>query len=96
MADFYQRRDLSAVTSFTDPDSKFEFLFEGYEQLVFNESNVAMEVSFDGVNVHARCAPTGPSSVIHWSEHIRKVVFVRREAGTGGGAKMVQVLATTR
>lgn len=96
MADYYQRRDVSLVTAFTDPNSKFEFQFEAYEQLVFNESNVALEVSFDGQNVHARCSPTGPSAVIHWSEHIRRVVWVRRESGSGGGPKMVQVLATTR
>jgi hypothetical protein len=96
VADFYQRRDVSLVTAFTDPNSKFEFLFESYEQLVFNESNIAVEVSFDGVNVHARCNSTGPSAVIHWSEHIRRFLWVRRESGSGGGAKMVQVLATTR
>lgn len=96
MSDYFQRRDMQAVVSFSDPLARFEFEFEGYEQLVFNESNVALEISFDGQAVHARSNPTGPSSVIHWSEHIRKRVWVRRESGTGGGSKFVQVLATTR
>ena len=96
MSDYYKRRDMQAVTAFTDPLALFEFEFESYEQLVFNESNIAFEISFDGNDVHARSNATGPSSVIHWSEHIRKKVWIRRESGTGGGTKYVQVLATTR
>lgn len=95
MADYFDRRDVGPVTAFTDADSVFDFQFEGYEQLVFNESNVVLEVSFDGVNVHGRLSPTGPSSVIHWSDHIRRRMWVRNASGAGSG-KMVQVLATTR
>lgn len=94
MADFFDRRDVGAVLNFTDPGSLVEFQFESREQLVFNESNAVLEVSFDGQNVHARLNSTGPSAVIHWSEHVRKKLWVRR-VGLGGGAKMVQVLATT-
>jgi hypothetical protein len=96
MSDYFQRRDMSNVTAFTDPLAVFVFEFESYEQLIFNESNVAFEISFDGQDVHARSNATGPSSVIHWSDHIRKRVWVRRESGSGGGTKYVQVLATTR
>ena len=96
MSDYYQRRDMQAVVDFADPLAVFVFDFEAYEQLVFNESAVAFEISFDGKDVHARSNATGPSSVIHWSEHIRKRIWIRRETGIGGGAKFVQVLATTR
>lgn len=95
MADFFDRRDVGAVAAFTDPLSLVEFQFESHEQLVFNESNSVLEVSFDGVNVHGRLNATGPSAVIHWSDHVRKKLWVRR-IGAGGGAKFVQVLATTR
>ena len=94
MPDFYQRRDMSAVIAFTDPLSLIEFQFESREQLVFNESNAVLEVSFDGQSVHARLNSTGPSAVIHWSDHVRRKLWVRR-VGTGGGAKFVQILATT-
>lgn len=94
MADFFDRRDVGAVTAFTDPLSLVEFDFEAREQLVFNESDVVVEVSFDGKNVHGRLNSTGPSAVIHWSEHVRRRLWVRR-AAAGSGSKMVQVLATT-
>lgn len=94
MADFFDRRDVAAVTDFTDPNSLVAFQFVSREQLVFNESNAVLEVSFDGVNVHARLNPTGPSSVIHWSEHVREKLWIRRQ-GAGGGSKFVQILATT-
>lgn len=94
MADFYQRFDVGAVTAFTTAGSLVEFQFESREQLVFNESNAVLEVSFDGVNVHARLNSTGPSAVIHWSEHARRKLWVRR-VGSGGGSKFVQVMATT-
>lgn len=94
MADFYKRFDVSAVTAFTDPLSLVEFQFESREQLVFNESNAVLEVSFDGQNVHARLNATGPSAVIHWSDHVRRKLWVRR-IGAGGGSKFVQILAVT-
>lgn len=86
---------MAAVTAFTDPLSLFEFGFEAPEQLTFNESNVIMEISFDGQNIHARMNATGPSAVIHWSSHVRRKLWVRR-VGAGGSGKFVQVIAATR
>jgi hypothetical protein len=97
VADFYARRDLSAVTAFTDPNSIFEFGFETTEQLVINKgSGVSFEVSFDGENVHGRLDPTGPSSAMNWVDHVRKKLWIRRVAGGPAGAKFVEVLANTR
>jgi hypothetical protein len=97
MPDFFDRRDLANVTSFTDPAARFDFRFEAPEQLIFNESvNTTYEVSWDGENVHGRLEPTGPSKVINWTDHIRRVVFVRRVAGGPAGTRSVVVMAQTR
>lgn len=97
MSDFFGRRDIQGVSSFNDPNSLFDFKFEAPQQVVYNESTVAIELSWDGIFVHARLAPTGPSSVIAWSDHTRAKCYIRREGGgTGGGAKMVTVMASTR
>ena len=96
MADFYARRDVQSITAFSDPDAFYEFKFEAYEQLVINESDTIVEVSFDGINVHARMLPSGPTSAINWTAHIRMKMWVRRAVGVGGGTKFVQVIANTR
>lgn len=100
MADFYDRRDLSAVTDFADPLAKFPFQFEADEQLVHNDSPptsvIAIEVSFDGEHVHGRCQSNGPSKVVSWSGHLRKGLWVRRVAGGPPTGCMVEVMATTR
>jgi hypothetical protein len=98
VSDFYDRRDLSAVVAFSDPLSKFSFNFEAGEQLIHNDSlptsgNV-VEISFDGVEVHARLQSNGPSKVINWSDHLRKYVWVRSVAPQAGC--WVEVMATTR
>jgi hypothetical protein len=96
VSDFQARRDLSSVTTFSDPNAKFDFLFEAADQLIVNESRFPMEASFDGQNVHAYLPATGPSSAIGWTIHFRKFVFVRRATGSGGAAAFVQVIANTR
>jgi hypothetical protein len=100
MADFYDRRDLAAVTDFADPLSKFTFGFESDEQLAHNDaaptSGIAVEISFDGVNVHGRLQAAGPSKVVNWSSHVRRYIWVRRLAGTPAGPTPVEVMATTR
>ena len=99
MADFFDRRDLSGVTAFSNPLALFEFGFEALEQTAHNDNSSAaavLEVSFDGVNVHARLQGTGPSKVIAWDEHVRRRLWVRSTAGGPAGARYVEVLATTR
>lgn len=99
MADFFARLDISTVNSFTDPGAFVPFEFESTEQTVHNDnSNAAavVEVSFDGVTVHARLQGTGPSKVINWSDHVRKKLWLRRAPGGPAGARMVEVLAVTR
>lgn len=97
MSDYFDRRDIQGVASFNDPASLFDFKFEAPQQVVYNESTVAIELSWDGIFVHARLAPTGPSSVIAWSDHSRSKCYIRRQDGAvGGGTKMVTVLASTR
>lgn len=98
MADFFTRIDISAILDFSDPASLIPFEFESTEQTVHNDnSNAAaiVEVSFDGVKVHARLQGTGPSKVINWSGHVRRKVWLRRAAGGPAGARMVEVLAVT-
>lgn len=98
MPDFFARRDLELVTTFTDPNAYFSFGFEAMEQLVHNDNgsaNAILEASFDGVNVHARLQGTGPSKVVNWGNHIRKQLWVRRVAGGPGGSRFVEVLAIT-
>ncbi len=94
MSDFGERRDMGTVTTFTDPDALFTFDFEADAQTIVNESNVTVEVSWDGVNVHATLTP-GVLEVVSYSDHLRPRVFVRH-AGVGPAAKFVQVIAATR
>ena len=99
MADFFTRVDISAITAFTDAGALIPFGFESTEQTVHNDSTNAgavVEVSFDGVEVHARLQGTGPSKVINWSEHTRRKLWLRRAAGGPAGARFVEVLAVTR
>lgn len=100
MSDYYDRRDLSLVTDFSDPLAKFPFDFESDEQLVHNDSpptsTITVEVSFDGQNVHGRLQSNGPSKVVNWSGHHRKCIWVRRVAGGPASGCMVEVMATTR
>jgi hypothetical protein len=96
VSDYFNRRDIQGVSSFDDPNALFDFKFEAPQQVIQNESTVAIELSWDGIFVHARLPPTGPSSVIAWSDHSRAKCYIRRESGVGGGAKMVTVMAATR
>lgn len=98
MPDFFDRRDVSAVAEFSDPLAKFEWPFDAPEQVIFNESaDTIYEFSWDGRNVHGRTNPKDSTGAINWTDHLRRVVFVRRLAGSGGqGAKYVQVTASTR
>ena len=98
MSDFYDRRDLQAVTDFADPLALFEFGFEAPQQSVLNDtSDTTFELSWDGLNVHARLASTGPTAAIAWEDHSRSRCFVRRMLGSGGaGAKNFIVMAATR
>lgn len=97
MSDFYDRRDVSAITTFTDVNSLFDFKFESDEQLVYNDSNKsAVEISFDGEAVHGRLEPFGPSKSISWSKHLRKRVYARKVPDAETAAVIVQVYATTR
>lgn len=95
MADFYVRKDISAVTAFTDTAAQIEFGAEMEVQAVFNEAGAEpIEVSWDGVAVHARLLQTGPSQAMTWDNHKRRKMWVRR-TGVGGGAMNIQVLAFT-
>ena len=94
MPDFGQTRDLVAAVAFTDPDAVFVFGFEADAQTIINESNSTMEVSWDGVNVHATLTP-GVLEVVSYSDHLRPRVFVRK-VGPALGTKNVQVIAATR
>ena len=85
---------MATVTTFTDPDALFVFDFEADAQTIVNESNVIVEVSWDGVNVHATLTP-GVLEVVSYSDHLRPRVFVRH-AGAGPASKFVQVIAATR
>lgn len=98
MPDFFSRRDLASVTTFSDPNAIFDFAGDTREQTVHNDSSQAtaiLEVSFDGENVHARLQGTGPSKVIHWGDHVRRRLWVRRVAGGPGATRFVEVLANT-
>jgi len=97
--DYFIRRDLASVTAFTDANALFDFGEETREQTVHNDNasaNTVVEVSYDGQNVHARLQGTGPSKVIHWGDHVRKKLWVRKAPGGPGGAVWVEVLAHTR
>lgn len=98
MPDFFDRKDLSAVTDFSDPNAKFVFEFDATEQTFFNETNdTVFEISWDGRNVHSRSDPKNETRTIIWTDHLRRVIFVRRVLGTGGmGEKLIQVHAITR
>lgn len=94
MADFYDRRDLDGVVTFT----LLPIGFEATEQSVFNDAAVAtaiVEVSFDGVNVHARLEGSGPSQAITWADHVRNKIWVRNGGGPAG-ARLVVTMAQTR
>lgn len=95
MADYSDRRDISAVASFGDSNSLFQFGFEADAQVIINESPNDMYLSWDGVNIHARLRGMQPSSVLSYADHVREKVWVRPVV-VGGGAKIVQVLASTR
>lgn len=94
MPDYFKRRDVGAVTTFTPADAFFEFGFPATEQLVNNPSGQLLEVSFDGTNVHARLEPGTPSSAIRWPDHYRDKLWVRCPAGVG--PSYVEVYASTR
>lgn len=97
MADFFDRRDLKGVTSYADPRAQFEFLFDATEQLVHNDANNGtLELSWDGVNVHARLQSSGPSKAIVWSDHLRRRVWLRDATPSTSGARNVEVYAVTR
>lgn len=98
MADYFNRRDISTVTAFTDPLAKFTFEFEAAEQAIVNESSdTVFELSFDGTNVHGRLDPKNETKTINWVDHVRRLLYVRRVPDTGGqGAKYVQVYGMTR
>lgn len=99
MADFFLRVDIASVNNFTDAGALVWFDFESTEQTVHNDTSSAaavVEVSFDGVNVHARLQGTGPSKVINWSQHTRRRLWVRRAAGGPSGPRFVEILAITR
>jgi hypothetical protein len=96
--DFGVQRDLGDVDEFTDPGSEFVFGFEADAQTIVNESVVTMEISWDGINVHATLVP-GTLEVISYADHLRPRVFVRQAgAAPVGGAqpRFVQVIAATR
>lgn len=95
MPDFYQSVDVQAANAFTDATALVSFGFEATSQVLLNGSDIPVEVSFDGVNVHATLRTTGPSVTISWSDHLRKALYLRR-AGAGAGAKLVDVFAYTR
>lgn len=99
MPDYFYRRDLATVTSFQDPNALFDFGDETREQTVHNDNTTQaaiIEVSFDGQEVHARLQGTGPSKVIHWGDHIRRKLWIRKASGGPGGSRFVEVLAHTR
>lgn len=97
MSDFYDRRDVSSLSSFTDAAALFDFKFEADEQLIYNDSNKsAVEISFDGQAVHGRLEPYGPSKTISWSGHLRKRAYVRKVPDADSAPLVVQVYATTR
>ena len=97
MSDFYVRTDIAAITNFTDAGSLVEFPFEAHEQTIHNDNanaSAVVELSWDGVNVHARLQGAGPSKIISWADHVRKRLWLR---STGpAGARIVEVLAVTR
>jgi hypothetical protein len=94
MPDFGERRDMTGVATFADPDALFEFGFEAPAQTIINESNVEMEISWDGKTVHAILTP-GVLEVVAFTDHLRPRVFIRRVTGALG-TRNVQVLAATR
>ena len=96
MSDFFARRDLKDATAYSSAGAWFNFQFESPQQLIFNDSGTPVLISFDGQNDHGRLQGTGPSKVIEWNDHIRKQLWVRREAGSGGAPLIVEVYASTR
>lgn len=95
MPDFYQSVDVQAANAFTDATALVSFGFEATSQVLLNNSDIPVELSFDGENVHAVLRATGPSATIAWNDHLRKRMYLRR-AAAGAGAKLVDVIAHTR
>ncbi len=85
---------MTGVSAFTDPRAVFEFGFEAPAQTIINESNVEMDISWDGINVHVRLLP-GILEVVSFTDHLRPRVFIRRITGAAG-VRLVQVIAATR
>jgi hypothetical protein len=96
MSDFYERRDVSAVAAFTDTGAIFSLGFESTQQQVYNNSNIELDISFDGVNIHGHLLATGITQGLKWDNHQRAKVWVKPTLGAGAGPKYVEVMASTR
>jgi hypothetical protein len=94
MGDFFQKVDISNLTTFT----LVPFGAPMAAQALDNESGLAVEVSFDGTNVHMVLAASGATQAVSWGDgvpHLRPGVYLRRQTGTGGGPLYVNVSAGT-
>lgn len=95
MADFFERRDVTTAAAFTDAAALFDLGFASTQQALFNASDEALEISFNGVDVHGRLETSGPTQGINWYDHQRTKIYVRRTA-VGAGPKLIEVYANTR
>lgn len=81
MPDFYVRRDLQLVTAFTQAAALVDFDCELPQQTVRNRGPATVEVSFDGINVHAVIDADGSfGCVTAWDHHKRKRLWLRAVA----------------
>jgi hypothetical protein len=95
MSNFYQRQDVSAVNQFTDAPNPIAIGFESSAQGLVNQSDIPIEVSFDGVNVHGRLEATGPSQGLSFDDQRASKIWIRR-AGAGAGTKNLDIYAQHR
>jgi len=98
MSDYFKRVDIETVTTFTDAASLADFGFQATKQSVYNDNpdiDAIVEVSFNGIDVHARLQGTGSTKAMGWSEHNRPKLYVRRPAGGPAGSRYVDIYAET-
>lgn len=90
--DVFTKVDVSALADFTKVDFAGGDVFDVQE--LVNLAGFVVECSFDGVNTHGELAASGTTSTRAWRSHHRAAVWLRREAGSGGGAAYVHVYAS--
>lgn len=88
--DFFSKVDVSSLAAFTKTDFGGD-VFDS--QSLVNAAGVIVELSFDGSTVHGELAASGATSALSWERHNRGSVWLRRQAGSGGGPLYVHVYA---